>query len=128
MAKRIKVRFNLSRGVNYFKWKVEYPDRVEYHSPTDVQLVLAKCEVKNNSKTAKKIFEGQHKQVCAWVLCKQVLIRKKDFEQEKEDWKRLKYNPRVLPQWVIEDNTESVDGQKFNRIVSIDYKLYIQKM
>ena len=128
MAKRIKVRFNLGRGVNYFKWKVEFPDRVEYYSPTEVQLVLAKCEVKNNQKTANKIFEGKHKQVCAWVLCEQILIRKNNFESADTEYPKLKYNPKVLPYWVIEGNKESVDGQRFNKLISVDYSLYIQKV
>ena len=128
MAKRIKVRFNLGRGVNYFKWKVEFPDRVEYYSPTEVQLVLAKCEVKNNQKTANKIFEGKHKQVCAWVLCEQILIRKNNFESADTEYPKLKYNPKVLPYWVIGDNKESVDGQRFSRLISVDYGLYIQKV
>jgi hypothetical protein len=128
MAKRIKVRFNLGRGVNYFKWKVEYPDRSEYYSPTEVQLVLAKCEVKNNQKTANKIFEGKHKQVCAWVLCEQVLIRKNNFESADTECPKLKYNPKVLPHWVIGDNKESVDGQRFSRLISVDYSLYIKKV
>ena len=127
MAKRIKVRFNLGRGVNYFKWKVEFPDRVEYYSPTEVQLVLGKCELKNNRKTADKIFAGEHKQVCAWVLCEQILIREKDFAQEK-DWLKLKYNPKVVPYWTIDDDKENVDGHRFNKLISIDYGLYIQKV
>lgn len=127
MAKRIKVRFNLGRGVNYFKWKVEFPDRVEYYSPTEVQLVLGKCEARNNLKTAKKIFEGQHKQVCAWILCEQILVKKKDFIKITDELK-LKYNPKVLPYWVIGDNKESVDGQRFSRLISVDYGLYIQKV
>ena len=127
MAKRIKVRFNLGRGINYFKWKVEFPDRVEYHSPTEVQLVLGKCEVKNNLKTAKKILAGEHKKVCAWVLCDEITIRKNDFVSAEDKNSKLKYNPRVLPYWVIGESNESVDGQRFNEIVSVDYSLYVQK-
>jgi len=34
MSKSIKVRFNLGKGVNYMKWKIEYPDgRVLYSDP-----------------------------------------------------------------------------------------------
>ena len=56
MSTKIKVRFNLGRGKNYMKWKVQYPSgNVEYFNPSDVQLILKNCQLKNNRKTAEKI-------------------------------------------------------------------------
>jgi hypothetical protein len=58
--KSIKVRFNLSRGVNYLKWKVEYPDgNVMYYYPTGVQLIMGDCTLKNYKKVAEKIHNVQ---------------------------------------------------------------------
>ena len=74
MTNKIKVRFNLGAGKHFMKWKIEGPLGVEYHHPDQVQLVLAKCKIKNNKKTAQKIFDGVHKTVCAWVLCESISI------------------------------------------------------
>ena len=122
---RIKVRFNLSRGENYMKWKVTYPDkRVEFFSPTEVQLVMNKCHLKNHRKVAQKIFDGGEKVVCAWVLCEEIKVLTHGFNQTdlNPDAKLVKYNPRVKPNWVMGDTV--VDDVKFNRIESVDFGLY----
>jgi len=122
--KSIKVRFNLGTGKNYMKWKIEYPDgKVEYLRPTDVQLVMSDCTLKNYKKTAEKIFNGADKTVCAWVLCKEIEIRKENFESDNEN--KIRYNPRVQPNWIF--NGEIVDGKKFDSIISVDYGLYIKE-
>ena len=75
MGKKIKVRFNLGRGENYMKWKVEYPNGwSKYFAPTENQLILKGCQLKNSRTTAMKILNGQHKVVCAWVLCDEIEI------------------------------------------------------
>jgi len=55
MAKKIKVRFNLGKGKNYMKWKLEFPTHSEYYSPEDYNLALFGCQLKNHKKTAEKI-------------------------------------------------------------------------
>lgn len=121
--KSIKVRFNLGAGKNYMKWKVEYPDgEVKYLHPTEVQLIMHDCTLKNYKKTAQKIFDGAQKTVCAWVLCKEIEIRNENFESGTEQ--KIKFNPRVQPNWVL--NGEVVDGQKFDSIISIDYSLQLK--
>ena len=133
--KRIKVRFNLARGKNYMKWKILYPSgEVEYHSPTDTQLLMTGCTLKNSRITAEKIFNGQHKVVCAWVLCKDVQVILNNFvPYDIGNNPRIKYNPRVNPYWVVEPlNTIfddiNVDGVYFNEIGSVDNKLFIFKI
>jgi hypothetical protein len=133
MSKRIKVRFNLGRGENYMKWKVEYTDgTVSYYSPTDYQLIMKNCVAKNNKKTAEKIFNGEHKTVCAWILCDSIDIKFDNFEQHDLGNPRLKYNPRVAPSWMLEPGDGvhrplNVDNEYYNQISSIDYRLYITK-
>ena len=119
--KKIKVRFNLGRGKNYMKWKIEGPLGTEYHSPADVQLVLHNCQLKNNRKTAEKIFNGMNKDVCAWILCDSITIKHDNFEKI---WvkDKLSYNPRKQPHWVW--NGWDVDNQVTDKIVTIDYGLY----
>lgn len=122
--KRTRVRFNLGKGKNYMKWKVEHPDgKVEYLHPTDVQLVMTGCKMKNHRKTAQKIFEGANKTVCAWVLCDSIQIRTEGFNPDNGN--RIRYNPRVQPNWVL--NGRVVDGEDFDEIFSVDYGLYLQQ-
>ena len=121
MTNKIKVRFNLGRGKNYMKWKIQSKSGTEYHSPCDVQLILHNCQLKNSRKTAEKIFNGMDKEICAWVLCESITIKHNNFEKV---WvkDKLTYNPRKQPYWVFNDN--EADNQKFETIVSIDYGLY----
>jgi hypothetical protein len=122
--KSIKVRFNLGRGKNYMKWKVQYTDgTIEYHSPTDVQLVMHECILKNHRKTAQKIYDGGEKVVCAWVLCKRLAIVKSDrFTKADLNGERVRYNPRVTPHWMLDG--ENVDGISVDKLVSVDFGLY----
>ena len=121
--KRIKVRFNLGHGPNYMKWKVEYPDgRISYHSPSHVQLIMEGCQLKNRRKEAQKIFDGSNKTVCAWVLCEEIEIRSSKFIADRQE-KRVRYNPRVTPNWMYKD--EIADGKTFERLYSVNSGLYV---
>lgn len=127
--KSIKVRFNLGKGPNYMKWKVQQPDGgVAYYSPTDTQLVMHNCTLKNNRKTAEKIMSGQHKTVCAWILCDSIDVKRSSFVVYDTDPNNIcvSYNPRVNPYWVL-NKTTPADGFKFNEIATVDYKLFITK-
>jgi hypothetical protein len=120
---RIKVRFNLSRGKNYMKWKIVYPDStIEYLSPDEVSLIMMKCKLSNNAKQAEKIFQGESKTVCAWVLCEEMKITgvpQKDIIETS----RLRYNPRVKPCWDYQEVNS--DGKEFDRIESRGNRLYV---
>ena len=121
--KSIKVRFNMGRGKNYMKWKIQYPDgKIEYHSPTDVQLLMHDCVLKNYKTVSQKIFEGGEKVVCAWVLCKSLAIRKSEFIQGDLVGERIRYNPRVTPHWMLNDS--NVDGMSVDKLVSVDFGVY----
>lgn len=130
MTKKIKVRFNLGRGPNYMKWKIQYPTGESlYYHPTGVQLVLRGCVLKNSKSTAEKIFRGEsNKTVCAWILCDDIDVITSGFTQHDSDPGniRLSYNPRKNPYWVIGEGTYG-DGAKFSEISSIDYRLYVTK-
>ncbi len=122
--KSIKIRFNLGKGKNYMKWKIQYPTgEIEYHSPADVQLLMHDCNLKNHKKTAQKIFDGGEKVVCAWILCKSLAIKKQDFIQADLTGERVRYNPRVTPHWMLND--ENVDGLPVDKLVTVDYGVYI---
>lgn len=119
---RIKVRFNLSRGKNFMKWKCVYPDSTcEYLSPDEVTLIMMRCKLSNNPKQAEKIFQGESKTVCAWLLCEEIRITGVPQENLLET-SRLKYNPRMNPYWNF--NGVNVDGEVFNCIESRGNHLY----
>ena len=120
---RIKVRFNLSRGKNFMKWKIVYPDSTcEYLNPNEVSLIMSRCKLSNNAKQAEKIFQGESKTVCAWVLCEEIRITgvpQKDITETS----RLRYNPRVKPCWDYQEVNS--DGKDFDCIESRGNRLYV---
>jgi hypothetical protein len=121
--KSIRVRFNLGKGPNYMKWKIQYPDgRVDYKDPNTTQLVLEDCILKNHQGVAKRIYEGGNKTVCAWILCKKIQFKKIKLDGEIEKMK-VQYNPRHLPFWIYKGDI--VDGMGFDRICSQDKGLYV---
>jgi hypothetical protein len=122
MRKTIKVRFNLSSGKNFMKWKVEHPNgMVEYLSPDDVQLVMSGCVLKNHKKTATKIFEGFHKTVCAWILCDEITV----LPETKivDNTQQVKYNPRVQPNWVIDG--EIADNSRVEKLHTLGKGVFV---
>lgn len=122
MSKSIKVRFNLGKGKNYMKWKVQHPDgSSQYYNPNEFQLVMSDCTFKNHKSTAQKIFDGAHKTVCAWILCKDIVIRSTDFI--KDESRRVRYNPRVQPNWIFDGQIMDNDGAP--KLHTIDYGVYI---
>jgi len=129
--RRIKVRFSLQRGENYMKWRVIGSDGVvTYYNPCDVQLIMRGCTLRNNRKLATKIFNGEStKVVCAWILCDSLEIRHSDFTRGryrifvKESNFKIKYNPKVAPNWTFLG--EDIDDRNVTYIVSVDYKLCI---
>jgi hypothetical protein len=121
--KSIKVRFNLGRGKNYMKWKIQHPDgKIEYHSPTEVQLLMHDCILKNYKSVSQPPSPRGNKTVCAWVLCKSLAIKKSDFIQADLDGERIRYNPRVTPNWILDG--ENVDGMSVDKLVSVDFGVY----
>lgn len=120
MKRSYKVRFNLGKGKNYMKWKIEGPDGVNYYNPSEVQIVMTDCQLKNQIKTAEKILDGAHKTVCAWVRCVNVEIKQPSTEPRLT---QLKYNPRVRPYWCINDL--NADNMLIEQVLSSDRKLFI---
>jgi hypothetical protein len=120
-----QVRFNLGKGDKFMKWKVTNPDgTVEYYEPSEVQVRMFDCFLRNQKGTAEKIFNGANKTVCAWVECDDVVVMpvEEELVSEMEEFTRVSYNPRVAPNWVCQG--ENADGEKLNVIVSEDRGLY----
>lgn len=117
-----KIRFNLSKGENYQKWQIKHGDEKYYLDPKCVSLIMEECILKNNKKIARKIFEGENKSVCAWILCSNLVIEKKQEITKLE--KEIKYNPRKNPFWTT-NSEENLDDKKFKKIVSKDKQLFV---
>ena len=122
---KIKVRFNLGKGKNYMKWKVEADGKSEYYSPEDYNLFLYGCQLKNHKKTAEKINQGANKSVCAWILCDEIFLGQN--VQLPAGGTQLKYNPRTQPNWVAGAAGEVVDNECFGQIWSDGRKLFAIK-
>ena len=123
--KRFKVRFNLGRGDNYKKWKITHPSgEVEYIEPDKWRLFMWEVELKNNRKTAERIYNGENKSVCSWILCNNICIKPYPSTWRSEDYKggEIKYNPRVKPHWV--HNDKDVDNERFQFIFSSNKQLF----
>ena len=119
----IKVRYNLGRGINYMKWKITYGDKTTlYYEPAQFNLRMKNCVLKNNKSTATKIFNGENKTVCAWVVCNEIDITPfKDIELSN---KTISFNPRVTPNWVSDG--VNVDNESFNELYTIGNKIYVE--
>jgi hypothetical protein len=123
MENKIKVRYNLSKGKNYGKWKIWSKSGVEYHSPEIVQLILNNCQLKNNLKIAQRIYEGENKSVCAWIICESITINHIGDFDKLESHINIKYNPRIKPNWDI--NGLNGDNMFIKKIFTNDKKLYV---
>lgn len=121
MKNKIKVRFNLGRGINYRKWKVDYPDMApQYFDPNEVNLIMEGCLLKNYKKVSLRIFLGSNKTVCSWIICDKVLVVPSGLYV---DGKTVSFNPRVEPNWVYEG--KDADNFIFPFITSDGRELYV---
>lgn len=112
-----KVRFNLSNGKNFQKWKVAYPSgAVRYYEPKDVTIEMYGCKLRNQKGTAKKIFEGANKSTCAWVECDNLKLYDAQDLSGLGNPLKVSYNPRKAPHWVYEDG--NADSQEFLALVT----------
>jgi hypothetical protein len=120
MAKKIKVRFNLGKGKNFMKWKIEADGKSEYYCPNEYNLYMYGCQLKNQRSTAEKIHQGANKSVCAWILCDTIMLAQNVELPEANT--RLTYNPRVRPNWMAGDVL--ADNATFDSIWSDGRKLF----
>jgi hypothetical protein len=124
---KFKLRFSLAKGKNYLKWKLTHPDgKVEFLEPTEVVITLDGAKLVNQKGTATKIFNGAHKEVCAWVEADSVSVHHQKPSSQlimSTTTPKVTYNPRVTPNWVL--NGENVDKEKFTRLYTIGRNLHL---
>lgn len=124
--KRYRVRFHLARGDNYMKWQVfdRQQNTKTYFEPSLKSLFMKNCELGNHPTTAKKIYDGQNKTVCAWVSCDDVQIWDNDIVKlDTSGMTHYKYNPKKNPHWFT-DTHNNRDGMKFSTMITQQRAVY----
>lgn len=119
----LTVRFNLERGNDFMKWKItdSSTGRALYFPYDEVTLIMHECILKNRKRSAKKIFDGHSKFVCAWIQCKYVEV----VPSVELDGLRVMYNPRVNPYWTDELTGKDIDGKKFSMLTTCKNNVFI---
>ena len=125
--KRYRVRFHLARGDNYMKWQVfdRQQNTKSYLDPNFKSLVMFNCELGNHSSTAKRIYAGENKTVCAWVACDDIKIKDRSdvIPPVANGMTHYKYNPKKNPHWFT-DSHDNRDGLKLNLMMTHERKVY----
>jgi hypothetical protein len=120
-----RVRFHLAKGENFRKWQVRHPDgHVTYHDPDTSTLVMAGCYLRNSRKVAERIHGGANKDVCAWVLCRNVSFAFTPWVPAYSNWPgEVRFNPRIMPHWHDQHGTD-LDGTRFYCVMSYGRSLF----
>ena len=121
--KRYKVRFHLAKGDNFMKWQVFdlQTGTKDYFDPDSRYIIMRDCVLGNQPATAKKIFDGDNKTVCAWVACEEVSVV--DSSPSLRNMSRFMYNPRKNPHWCT-DTINNADKLKFKTMVTNKRRVY----
>lgn len=121
--KRYKVRFHLAKGENFMKWQVfDLKNNTKnYYDPDTRSIIMRDCLLGNHAETAKKIFNGDNKTVCAWVACEEVRVV--DSVPSLGRLTQYKYNPRKNPHWHTDRRTNA-DNLKFDVMVTHKRQVY----
>ena len=125
--RRYKVRFHLSKGVNFRKWQVKdtLTNEVGYYEPENTIMYLYDCVIVNNERVAREIFNGRNKTVCAWISCETIDIRHIENKCDVVEYMmgvdgyEITYNPRNYYHWV--DTTKDKDFAIDNKEISLIY-------
>jgi hypothetical protein len=119
--KKYKIRFNLGTGENYLKWKVTSPNGdVNYYDPKDVCIHMERCKLVNQQGTAKKIYDGANKTVCAWIECETLIVQR--IVKRTSKGIKVTFNPRVQPNWVCDG--EIVDKGLYETLYTFENGIY----
>lgn len=121
-----KVRFHLAKGENYKKWQIKNTktNEVTYIDPHKFWLILDDCKFRNQRGTARRIFNGENKTVCAWIECYHAeWVPVNVGDDPDSNFRRhqvlhsVSYNPRIHPFWASLHG-ENLDNYQATRVVS----------
>lgn len=122
---RYRLRFNLGRGENYMKWQIldTKTGSKKHYDPDEVTIHIVDATLKNNPSSAKRIYDGANKFVCAWVSCNKIYVIPAEDPSENEDFQTpVLYNPRKAPHWVV--NGQNADDLHQNHLVTKGRTIY----
>ena len=109
------------------KWKLtDNEGNVQFLDPNEVTITLNGAKLVNRKSTAKKIFDGAHKEVCAWVEADSVNVHVQKPSSRlmmSTSTPKVSYNPRITPNWVL--NGEDVDKQTFGRLYTVGRDIHL---
>ncbi len=119
-----KIRFHLKSGKNFLKWQItnNLTGEKSYIDPMEYDLEINEAILHNRKGVAKSIFNGGEKNVCAWILAESFTATPKT--DKTPSGTQIKYNPREYIHWYFEGNMTSIDGQKFDKLVTSCRKIY----
>ncbi len=119
------LRFHLGAGENFMKWQVKTKNSVSYYDPEDYIIVLSDCVFKNRKSVAKKIHDGDHKTVCAWVSGSLLSIDRRNggWPSLQSPFSPAFYNPKKVPNWVDGDGN-NIDHLKASIVVTSGRNVY----
>lgn len=120
-----RLRYHLAKGENYQKWQLKNMETkaVDYFDSNNFYVVLNNAKLKNQKSTAKKIYEGMNKTVCAWIEFDSYILCKNKYPINISKMKKLYYNPKDLPFWTDFANTSNIhtsknwDNCKFKQVI-----------
>lgn len=122
---KTRVRFHLGAGENYMKWQIKTANKVSYVAPEHHQIVMFNAKLINQANTAKKIYEGANKTVCAWIECDEVKVVS-NVSAIGNDWSPLFFNPRKNINWVDSDGN-NVNKSEYSLVYTVDRNIFAKK-
>ena len=121
------MRFHLGAGENFGKWQLTFEgdNKKLYIDPEQKSIILKDCKLVNQKGTAKKIHEGAHKTVCAWIEGTLVDISLSSIYDttRKERLDVASFNPKNNVNWTNK-NGDNIDGLFIERIQTLERKVY----
>ena len=126
-----RVRFHLANGPHFMHWQIKDMEtgHVEYVNPEHDCIVMTNCILKNQPKTAKKIFLGEDKTVCAWIECRVWYLQSinfiREYLAEATSVEHIRYNPKVTPHWHFMSHPKAnMDDSAFSLLMTVNRKVY----
>ena len=130
------IRRHLGKGKHFGWWQIrEYITNskqggiVEYVDPAKFTIIFRTCYLYNRPNTAKKIFDGGHKQPCAWICAGSYVVEDSSVTGIIDDYPSLlEYNPKEAINWRLHNHfgpAVNVDKDEFNFIYTKKTKLYV---
>ena len=128
---KYSIRRHLGKGKHFGHFQIreaisdaKQGEVVGYVNPDTHSLIMANCLLHNKVNQSTKIFEGEHKKPCAWIVTDDLQIVSKDdaMVNYEFDAESVSFNPKVDPSWIV--NGRKMDGFIIPLIITKGTKLF----